>query len=92
MLIGIDHPWRCAVSSVERLVEEPFYSSSIPLSCEEKVQGIPVLVNGSIQPSPLTFDFHVDFIDSPRVSRGTQIATAALVHLRSISLDPPEHG
>ena len=64
MLVGIDHAWRCAVSSVEGVAEEPFCSSSIPLSCEEKVQGIPVLVNGSIQPLPLTFDIDVDFIDS----------------------------
>jgi hypothetical protein len=51
-----------------------------------------MLVNGSIQPPPLAFDLHKDFIDSPRVTSRTQMPTAAYVQLRSISLDPSVDG
>jgi len=68
MLISVDHPWCCAVSSIEGFTKKSFCSSSIPLSCEEKVQGIPILVNSSIQPLPLTFDLDIDFIHSLRMT------------------------
>jgi len=71
MLVDIDDAWHCAIASIERLAQEPFCSSSISLRCEEKVQGIPLLVHGSIQPLPLTFDLHLDCIHSPRTTAWT---------------------
>jgi len=51
-----------------------------------------MLVNGSIQPPTLTFDIHMNFIDSPRITSGTQIRTAAFVQQRAVSLDPAVDG
>jgi len=79
MLVCIDHSWRCAVASVEGVAEEPFSCLSILLSCEEKIQGVSILVNSSIQPLPLAFDLYVDFIHSLKITSGTQMMTAALV-------------
>ncbi len=44
---------------MEGVAAEPFCSNSIPLSRQEKVQGISVLVKRSIQPLPLAFDLHL---------------------------------
>jgi len=68
MLIYVDDTGSLAMANVEGFTEEPFCSSSIPLSCEEKIQSVSILVNGSIQPSPFTFDLHVDFIDPPSMA------------------------
>ena len=72
MLVSIDDAWCCAVPGIEGFTEEPFCSSRIPLSCEETVQRIPLFINSSIQPLPSAFDLHIDFIDPPRVSRGSR--------------------
>jgi len=92
MLIYIDDTGRCAVASIEGFAEEPLGGLGITLGTQQKIQGTPVLVHGSIQPSASTFDLHIDFIDSPSMTGWTQIPTAALVQLRSISLDPPVDG
>lgn len=75
------------------------YDLSLPLDClgisfsrEEKVQSVAMLINGSGQPPASTFDVHVNFIDPPRVTRGTQMSPAALVQLRTVSLDPSIDG
>jgi len=82
MLIYVDDTGSLAIADVEGFTEEPFCSNGITFGTQQKVQGIPVLVNGSIQPPPLAFDLHKDFIDSPRVTSRTQMTTAAFVQLR----------
>jgi len=57
-----------AITSIEGFAEEPLGGLDITLGTQQKIQGIPVLVNGSIQPLPLPPDLHIDFIDSPSVT------------------------
>jgi len=77
---------------VSVLRKNRFADERISLSREQKVQSVTLLVNGSIQPPASTFDVDIDFIDSPRVTNGMQMRTAAFVQLRAVGLDPSING
>lgn len=68
MFICVDDMGSLAIASIESFAEEPLGCLGITLGTQEKIQGISVLGNRSVQPSALAFDFDKDFIDSPRVT------------------------
>jgi len=64
MLIDINDSGCCAVASIESFTEEPLRCLGISLGAEQEVQSVALLINGSVQPPPLTSDVHINFIDS----------------------------
>lgn len=56
---------RQAALALERPPEESLRGSDIPLVAHEEIDGPSIAVNGAIEISPATLDFHVRFIDAP---------------------------
>lgn len=92
MLIGVDDSGCGTVASIEGFAEEPLRCLGISLGTQQEVQSVTLLVNGSIKPPASAFDVDINLIDPPRVTGGTQMRTAALFQLKSVSLDPAVDG
>ena len=56
---------RQAALALERPPEESLRSSDVPLGAQEEIDGLFIAVNGAIEISPATLNFHVSFIDAP---------------------------
>jgi hypothetical protein len=77
--------------ALERSVEKSFRRGDIPLGAQQKIDGLSVTINSSIQIGPAAFDLHVGFIDSPRSSSFVRKAIPAFDELGTVALHPAHY-
>ncbi|EIC82179.1 hypothetical protein SPM24T3_23137 [Serratia sp. M24T3] len=64
------------------LAEETQGSGGIPLSCQQKIDGLPCGINCPVQIFPLASDFDVGFIHSPPATRATFMPAEGFIQQR----------
>jgi len=74
---------------VQRFKEEAFGGLGIPRRTQEKLQGVALRVDGSVEVHPGFADFDIGFIHFPGIGAGFEMRSAAFVELWGIVLDPP---
>jgi hypothetical protein len=87
VLIHVDHP-RLRIARVEQhLTKESLGRRCIAFGREQKIDGLPGGIYGSIQISVLPFDSNVSFIDAIAFIGPFQVSAAASVQFWSVDLD-----
>src|SRR5262245_28857543 len=74
------------------LLQEPLRGGDIAVFTQEKVDGLSLGVDSSIEIGPLAFDLNVGFVDAPRRTHGPGKALPAFCKLWDIPLHPPHNG
>ncbi len=74
------------------LTREAFGGLGIPRRTQEKLQGVPLRVNGPVEIHPGFADFDVRLVDFPGVGEGFHMRSASFVQFRGIALDPAIDG
>src|SRR5262245_15601686 len=87
--IESNDPRRSIVSDC--FAEEAFGGGHIPSFAQQKVDGLPVLVHGSIEIGPTTSHLYICLITSPGAVNRSSIAVPALFELRNITLHPAQN-
>ena len=62
----------------KRSREEVFGRLSISCGAEEKFQGVPLRIHGTIEIHPCLFHFHIGLIDAPRIVRHLEMGLLAV--------------
>src|ERR1700730_703124 len=69
VFINGDDSRSAGMSRSKRFREETFGCLSISGGTEEKFQGVPLRIHGTIEIHPCLFHFHIGLIDAPRIVR-----------------------
>jgi hypothetical protein len=72
-----------------RLRQKPFGSVLIPLLRQQKVNGLPLRIDGSVPRCPRPFDFDIGFVQPPPRPHGALAPGAGLGSQRAILAHPP---
>jgi hypothetical protein len=78
--------------AADRLREKAERGFGISIFCEQKVNGLPGLIEGAIQIAPLPFDANVRLVHPPAAPHGPSTAVKRFLQLRAILQDPPVDG
>jgi len=70
------------------LEEEAFGRLGIPHRTQEKLEGVALRVDGSVEIHPGVSDFYIGLIHAPGVVGGFEVRPTAFVELRGIALPP----
>jgi hypothetical protein len=72
----------------QRRPEKSLRRRDVPLGAEQEIDGVCLLVDGSVKLSPAAFDLDVGFVDAPAGAGSACEAVAALFEFRNIAPDP----
>jgi len=73
-------------------VQKAASSLLIPPGSQQKIYGVALLIDGTIQIFPLTLDVHVGLIKSPAISNSLAVFTKCLLNTRCVVHDPTLDG
>src|SRR4029453_12394456 len=76
----------------DRLLQEALRRSDIAPFTQEKIDGLPILVNPAIEVAPASFDLYVGFVDTPRHSNRPDIWSPPLLKFGHVALNPAHNG
>ena len=86
--IGTDRSRRQKRFVSQHLAEEALRRIGIALGCQQEVDGVAVLVDGTIQRPPLAADLHIGLIDPDRAAMGPPKSAQPLLDQRRVSDNP----
>ena len=73
---------------VQGFDEEAFGCLGIPPRAEQKLEGVPLTIDGPLEIQPDFLHFNGRLIHSPRIVAGFEVRPTAFVELRGITLHP----
>src|ERR1700678_1553514 len=72
----------------ERPSEERLGGGAVPLGAQQKIDGLSLFVDRTVEIGPSSFDFDVGFIDAPGPTHRADEETPTSLEFRDIALDP----
>ncbi len=92
MLVRADGKRQAPVVGSHQLPKEALCRGNVTFGTQHKFDGVPGGVDGPVKVLPFFTDFNVRLVEAVRRAAHLQVGTHSPVHLRRVTLDPPEDG